>query len=462
MESTQEKHVRWLRSNRDSMFAELQKLCTIPSVSTEEGHVTDLAAAAGCTVELMKKWGASEAIQLHVPGASPYCLGTWKRGSVQFKMLVEGEEETGSPHLEMLWSAHGSLLDAGVLVVNDTDNLEIGKSSLTLSLRGLVTFRVQVSTASRPAHSGSYGGGMPDPTLALCIILSRLQSENGATPAIGGHLVVPELAQAFAKPQPPDPGALRREMALLDGVRLACPSERFYESAWGRHAVTILAISSGNIQSPANQIAASAEAVVSIRVAPGQSTDGVIRAVKEFLTANPPWGAHVSAELIEEPVEPWFTNPTDATFELARQAQLASFGVEPAFIGCGGSIGVVPTLAQKLAGLPAILLGIEDPDSRVHSIDESVHEEDWYKTTETLAGFLELLSNAAADKPATVLFYAHYDVQGFGNPDAWASHPTCATRRNGRIYARGAADDKAAIVAGACAATAWSRAAGNI
>src|SRR6266481_6761517 len=93
---------------------------------------------------------------------------------VNIKMLVEGEEEVGSKNLMKFFDVHRDRIKSDVIVVCDTENIEVGIPSITYSLRGIVAVTVEVTSAKIPVHSGTGGGALPDAAIALNVLLSRL------------------------------------------------------------------------------------------------------------------------------------------------------------------------------------------------------------------------------------------------------------------------------------------------
>src|SRR3954469_24007990 len=104
---------------------------------------------------------------------------------VNIKMLVEGEEEVGSKNLMPFLERHHARLQSDVIVVCDTENIEVGLPCVTYSLRGIVAANVEVRSAEIPVHSGMAGGSLPDAALALNVILSRLYWDHGPLPIAG-------------------------------------------------------------------------------------------------------------------------------------------------------------------------------------------------------------------------------------------------------------------------------------
>lgn len=300
---------------------------------------------------------------------------------VNVKMLVEGEEEVGSKNLLGFFAAHKDRLRSDVIVVNDTENIEVGLPSITYSLRGIVAVQVEVQTAAMPVHSGMAGGALADAALALNVILARLFWDHDRVPVAGfydGVRPMTERERQAMQALPLDVAKLRKELGIPDGVDLALPrGGHVYEQTWRQPAVTVIAQEASSIKQVSNQVLPRARAIVSCRIVPDQDPDAVFERLKAALTANPPWGAKVTVTPAGSSVKWWMTSPTGPAFEAALQAMHRGFDREPAMIGCGGTIGFVGPLAELFGGAPALLLGIEDPQSNAHAPNESLHEGDW-------------------------------------------------------------------------------------
>src|SRR5947209_14711409 len=148
------------------------------------------------------------------------------RGSlpVNVKMLVEGEEEVGSRNLMRFFDRYRQKIAADVIVVNDTENLEVGLPSITYSLRGIVAVQVEVETATLPVHSGMAGGALADAAIALNAILGRLYWDNGRLPTPGLYETVRPLSAKERNVMPAlavDEAKLRRDMGVLGRLKLA-------------------------------------------------------------------------------------------------------------------------------------------------------------------------------------------------------------------------------------------------
>ena len=325
------------------------------------------------------------------------------RGSlpVNVKVLVEGEEEVGSRNLQGFFKEHKQRLQSDVIVVCDTENIETGLPSITYSLRGIVAAVVEVQSAELPVHSGMAGGLLADAVLALNVVLSRLYSPDGKFPIPGWYDDVRPMTQKerdVLKTLPADEAKWRSHLGVLPGVRFANePGVHAYEQTWRKPAVTIIAQEASSIKRASNQVLPTAQAFVSCRIVPDQDPDKVFEQLKAFLAKDPPWGVQVTVKPYPS-VKWWMTDPNGPAFEAALTAMEAGYQRKPAAIGCGGTIGFVGPLAELFGGAPALLLGIEDPQSNAHAPNESLDEGDFRKLMASLAHLFENLGKLPGGK----------------------------------------------------------------
>jgi acetylornithine deacetylase/succinyl-diaminopimelate desuccinylase-like protein len=318
------------------------------------------------------------------------------RGSlpVNIKMLVEGEEEVGSRNLMAFFKQYKKRIHADVIVVCDSENIDVGVPSITYALRGIVAALVEVQSAKMPVHSGMAGGALADAALALNVILARLYWDNGKIPIPHFYDQVRPLTpkeRRALRALPGDEEKWRRDYGILPGVRFATQKGcHLYEQTWRKPAVTVIAQEASSIKSASNQVLPKAEAFVSCRIVPDQDPEAVFEHLAKFLTKDPPWGVKVKVKPVGS-VNWWMTDPNGPAFEAALAAMRAGFKKEPVSIGCGGSIGFVGPLAELFGGAPALLFGIEDPKSNAHAPNESLHEGDFRKLMASLAHLYENL-----------------------------------------------------------------------
>jgi len=315
---------------------------------------------------------------------------------VNVKMLVEGEEEVGSSNLQGFFVENKDRIMSDVIVVCDTGNVEVGLPCITYSLRGIVELKIEVTSASKPVHSGTAGGMLADPAIALNVILSRLYWDHKKLPVPGIYDKVRKLSptekRAFRKILPED-AKLRSDCGVLDGVDLALAKKsNAHEATWRLPSITVIVQAASSVSGKSNQVLPSALAYVSCRIVPDQEPEEVYEQIKAVLVKDPPWGVKVEVKPGGS-VKWWMTDPTGPAFTAAQKALKKGFGVKPVPIGCGGSIGFVGPLAELLGGAPALLLGIEDPLSNAHSPNESLHAGDFRKLTASLTHLFDQLGD---------------------------------------------------------------------
>ena len=301
---------------------------------------------------------------------------------VNVKVIIEGEEETGSEHLPAFVEQYADLLRADVMVLTDSVNWKIGVPSLTYALRGLVDCEVELRGLDHALHSGMYGGPVPDPLTGLVKLLAAMTDETGAVAIPGFSDDVRPLSDAERERMAAldfDEEQFRRDAGLLAGVHLGGdPDAHVLERLWLRPNATIIGLDAPAVATSSNTLVASARARISIRLAPGQDPHRARDLLCDWLKASTPWG--LQCEVTPGAVgSPFLADPTGPAFEAASRALEAAYGNPVVYAGVGGTIPFVDTFAKAFGGVPALLTGVEDPDTRAHGIDESLHLGDFTK-----------------------------------------------------------------------------------
>jgi acetylornithine deacetylase/succinyl-diaminopimelate desuccinylase-like protein len=307
---------------------------------------------------------------------------------INVKVLVEGEEEIGSRHLIPFFEQYQKMIQSDVIIVCDTSNIESGIPCITYSLRGIVEILVEVEALKQAVHSGSGGGILPDPAIALAEIIGRLCWRRKRVPVPGLYEGVKPLTaaeKAEFKSLPITEEKLKKELHLLPGLDFVHPlNVLITEQNWRLPAITVIAMQASSIAQRSNQVLPRAQAIVSVRTVPDMKAKNVVQALRDFFSVDPPWGVKVKVNPSGHSADWWMTDPTGPAFDAARNALEEGFGKKPLAIGSGGAIGFVGPLAKLFGGAPALLLGIEDPKSNPHSPNESLNESDWKKLMASL------------------------------------------------------------------------------
>jgi acetylornithine deacetylase/succinyl-diaminopimelate desuccinylase-like protein len=294
---------------------------------------------------------------------------------INVKLVVEGEEEIGSPHLAGFLRAQRERLRADVIVLSDTANLDTGLPSLTTSLRGLVVLDVSVRALDHPLHSGMWGGPVADTSTCLVRLLARLVDDRGALRVPGLLDDVPRLGpeqRARLAALPFDEQMFREQAGVVASGPLAGESGAgVWERLWWRPSLAFTALEGAQLATAANQLMDVARARIGLRLAPGQDAARAARLLADFLRSDPPAGARVEVELRSAGAG-WSTHASGPAFDAARRALALGYGRDAVEIGCGGSIPFVKPFCEVLDGAPALLLGLEDPRCNAHGENESV------------------------------------------------------------------------------------------
>jgi acetylornithine deacetylase/succinyl-diaminopimelate desuccinylase-like protein len=334
--------------------------------------------------------------------AHAYAVSAWldRAGGLpcNVRVLVEGEEEIGSPTLEAFLTAHLDELRSDVLVLADAGNWEVGVPGLTYSLRGLAAADVELRALEGPQHSGMAGGALPDPVMALSRVLSSLVDEHGDVAFEGGFDGLTEPAAEQRAPIPgfdDAPHRFARALGLRPGVELVGdPTVTLHERLWLRPCLTVIGFDGHPVKGSSNQIVARARARLSLRLGPGQDPGLVLAAMRAHIERSVPWGLELSFTALEG-APAWQTDPTGPAFDAAKRALHAGFGVEPVLMGVGGSIPFVGPFADAFGGIPALLMGPDDPGSNIHGENESLHLGDWRSLIRSEVFLLDELARIA-------------------------------------------------------------------
>lgn len=326
----------------------------------------------------------------HLAGARAH-LEARGRLPVNLVFLVEGEEESGSEHLEAFIEANRERLACDAVVVSDTAQFAPDLPAITYGLRGLTYLEVTVRGPVRDLHSGSYGGAVANPANALAGMLAALHGADGRVAVPGFYDRVRPLEawerEAFAA-LPFDEGTYRADLGVD-----ALPGEAGYsvlERLWARPTLDVNGLWSGYTGRGAKTVLpADASAKLSCRLVPDQDPERIAGLVEARLRELCPPGCAMTVRRLHggRPV----LLPVDAAaVRAAREAVRRGFGRDPVFIREGGSIPVVEVFVRVL-GAPVVLLGFGRPDDRAHGPDERFHLEDLRRGTRTSAWLWELL-----------------------------------------------------------------------
>jgi acetylornithine deacetylase/succinyl-diaminopimelate desuccinylase-like protein len=249
-------------------------------------------------------------------------------------------------------------------VIPDCSNWAIGEPTLITSLRGIVDCAVEVRTLDHAVHSGKYGGPVPDAVTALCRLISTLHDAAGTVAVEGLHTGPPHAV-------PMKPARLRQVTGMRPGVRLLGEGA-LSQQMWASPAVAVLGIDAPPVAGAAHQIIPWARAGISVRLAPGDNAERAFQAVKDHLLRHAPWNAEVTVTR-DHQSQPHLVDASGPAFDAFRRACVGTWGRVPVEAGSGGSLPLIGALAEAYPDMALLLTGVDDPESKAHAENESVH-----------------------------------------------------------------------------------------
>ncbi len=446
----------YLQSHRDAHLEELKDLLRIPSVSTNPAHKPDIQKAANFVADKLRDLDFDVTIHetpghpivygewLNAPGAPtvliyghydvqpPDPLELWRnppfeptiengnivaRGAtddkgqmychikgveahiktagklpINVKFLIEGEEEVGSDNLDPFLTANAEMLAADSVLISDTSMFGVGQPALTVGLRGLAYFDVEVQGPSHDLHSGLYGGAVKNPINALCEMIATLHDDKGRITVDGFYDSVQALSDAD-----------RADMAALNHDEAGFKKEAGLQVTVGEAGYTVLeqisarptldcnGIWGGYIEPGAKTVLpAQAFAKMSCRLVPDQDPVDVENKLRAHLEKVCPAG--VSVKLIpHHGGTPFLVDRNGPAVIAASRALARVWGVDPVFMRSGGSIPVVASF-KNLLGIDSVLMGLGLADDRLHSPNEKFGLENYFNGIRSSAYVIEELA----------------------------------------------------------------------
>lgn len=302
-------------------------------------------------------------------------------------LFIEGEEEYGSRSFGQFLSDNSDALRADAIVVADSGNWDSKTPGLTVSLRGNARFTLTVRTLEHASHSGMFGGAVPDAMMATVRLLSTLWDADGAV-AVDG------MTDRDAPTPDYDEATLRDETGLLAGTS---PIGRgsILSRIWNKPAVTVIGIDATSVESASNTLLPEVSVVVSARVAPGQSGEDAYAALESHLRAHAPFGAELTFSDVDLG-NGFLVDTSGWAVAMARQAMADGYGADPVDLGVGGSIPFIADLVREFPEAQILVTGVEDPHSRAHSPNESLHLDTFRHAVATEALMLARMNEVTA------------------------------------------------------------------
>jgi acetylornithine deacetylase/succinyl-diaminopimelate desuccinylase-like protein len=311
-------------------------------------------------------------------------------------VLAEGEEEVGSEHLSAFVEANRERLACDGVVISDSSMFAPGLPSILSSLRGLAYFQIDLEGPTSDLHSGSYGGAVVNPAMALARILATFHDANGTVAIPGFYDAVRDWepdARAQVRALPFDEEQFRLETGAesLGGEVGYSVLERI----WSRPTCEVNGLLSGYTGEGAKTVLPSkAMAKVSCRLVPDQEPAKIEALMSEHILRVAPPGVRVTVRPLHGGM-PWRAALAGPLFDAGRRALERAFGKAPVIVGEGGSIPVVHDFARVL-GAPVLLMGFGLPGENAHAPNEWMSDENFVKGMQAAAAFWEEMASQPA------------------------------------------------------------------
>jgi acetylornithine deacetylase/succinyl-diaminopimelate desuccinylase-like protein len=321
---------------------------------------------------------------------------------VSLKFLIEGEEESGSPHFADLLRSRADRLSCDMIVISDTTMWAADVPSMCTGMRGLIDAQIDVRGADTDVHSGSFGGGVPNPLHALAGLLAGLHDDEGRVTLPGFYDSVLPLTDAERALFARLPFEEKAWLADAGGSRAAAGEAGYttLERVWARPTAEVNGMWGGHTGPGAKTIVPSqAHAKVSFRLVANQEPADIAVALREYVAARTPPGIEATVTFGGPGVRPAFSPLHSPGVQAAKRAMERAFGREVLFTREGGS-GPEADLADILDA-PLVFLAVGLDDDRIHAPNEKVEMTLLLRGAEAVAYLWEDLAADPAGITAT-------------------------------------------------------------
>ena len=311
---------------------------------------------------------------------------------LNLKLMFEGEEEIGSPSLPAFIEEHKDLLASDFCLNTDAGILAPDQPALTIALRGLAYFEIRLQGQNSDLHSGTFGGVIDNPAIALCQLVAGMRDGQGKILLPGFYDDVRELTQEERDILP----SLSDEWWLESSGTQTLFGEEGYpptERATTRPTLDINGLLSGFTgEGSKTVLPAKAMAKVSMRLVPDQVPARIQESLIKYMEENAPPTMTWEIEDLSSATPAIIERDSEAV-RAASQALESVWGVAPVYTRAGGTVPVV-SLIKEILDIDSLMLGFGLPNDNIHGPNEKQHLPSFYRGIETFIHFIETYSGA--------------------------------------------------------------------
>ena len=312
---------------------------------------------------------------------------------VNIKLLIEGEEEIGSPNLPNFIEEHQALLKSDVALISDTPMVSKDQPALCFALRGMVYLEIHVQGPNKDLHSGQYGGIVRNPIHALSHIINKLKTEDEIIQIPGFYDDVYPISEDNKNSFNEFPYTENDFRKELNVKTLSYPKGKsIAECLWLYPTLDCNGIVGGYIDEGAKTIIPShASTKISMRLVANQNPEIISKSAIEYIKKCCPEGVTVTVD-VHNLAYPARMNSSSSFMKAAENAFYTVYKKKPLLIGEGGTIPVVADF-KRLLEIDTVMMGFNCPDDCIHSPNERFAVDAFYNGIETSYRFLKNLND---------------------------------------------------------------------
>lgn len=317
-------------------------------------------------------------------------LATPEKSPVNLKVILEGEEESGSENINAFVAQHGERLRADVCVISDGAVIDLSQPSLITGLRGIVTMELRVYGPAQDLHSGHFGGNTHNPIHALCHIVAQLHDSSGRVQVPGFYDDVLPLSEEEREALADVLPWIEREWrAVANGPQpWGEPEYTLHERAGARPTLEVNGIRGGYAGDGFKTVLPSmALAKISCRLVERQEPIHIYELVRDQIARLTPSSVRSELHRLEDGAPATVFDLRAPAMQAASQAYELGWGVKPIYERAGGSVPIAHAM-QKLSD-QIVLMGFGHKGGKAHGPNENIYIEQLYKGIHTAIHFIE-------------------------------------------------------------------------